>query len=257
MTLRSPSPLTRALLNAWAALHGEYWLLWTLHWRSRGASHYGDHLLYQRLYEARQGELDRLAEVAAAVGGAAVLDPVRGMDAARPLVEQVEALDRPDAAKAVVAAQTVMGTLDAVSRAARGTPYALSVDNAVGGIADAHLEAIYLLQQRLSGVLSPLPAAPPAYKPFGGLLPAAPPASYAPRSDAGRLMAGALRYAGGEGSPAGVPDAAGVLGAAGDLLSLVPGVQAAQTAGAVGKGLAVGAGVVAALMVWRKIDGGR
>ena len=251
------APLTRALLNAWAALHGEYWLLWTIHWRAKGQEAYGDHLLYQRLYEARVPELDRLAEVVAAVGGAHVLDPVRGIDAIRPLVAQVEALDQPDAGKAIVAAQTVLGALGAASQAAQGTPYALASDNAVGGIADAHLEAVYLLQQRLAGAPTP-PAPAHSYRPYGQLERAqeGPRASYAPRSEAGQMMAGALRFASG-GAPlvGGELDVPMVLGAAGDLLSLMPGGQAARTAGTVGKGLAVGAGIVVALAVWREING--
>lgn len=252
------TPLTRALLNAWAALHGEYWLLWTLHWRSKGGDYYGDHLLYQRLYEARQPELDRMAEVIAAVGGSGALDPVKGLDAAKPLVAQVEALNKPDAAKAIVAAQTVMRAVDAAAQAAQGTPYKLAVENATGGIADSHLESVYLLQQRLSGAPVPLPRGPSTYRPYGmpAMPVAAPQASYAARSDAGKVMASALRFAGGGADvPAGTLDVPTVLGAAGDLLSMVPGSQARETANTIGKGLAVGAGIVAALAVWRHVQG--
>jgi DNA-binding ferritin-like protein len=252
------TPLTRALLNAWAALHGEYWLLWTLHWRSKGGDYYGDHLLYQRLYEARQPELDRMAEVIAAVGGASALDPVKGLDAAKPLVAQVEALNKPDAAKAIVAAQTVMRAMDAAAQAAQGTPYRLAVENATGGIADSHLEAVYLLQQRLAGGPMPPPRGPSTYRPYG--MPAmpvvGPHASYEARSDAGRTMASALRFAaGGSEVPTGTLDVPTVLGAAGDLLSLVPGSQARDTAETIGKGLAIGAGLVAAHAVWRHVKG--
>tara|TARA_R110000751_G_scaffold18714_2_gene56859 strand:- start:1445 stop:2188 length:744 start_codon:yes stop_codon:yes gene_type:complete len=244
----APSPLTRALLNAWAALHGEYWLLWTLHWRARGSDYYGDHLLYQRLYEARATELDRIAELTAAVGGAGVLDPVVGLEAAKGLVAQVDALKQEDAKKAVVAAQTVMSTMQAASNAAKGTPYGLAVDNAVGGIADAHLEAIYLLQQRLAGGPIAPPRGPNRYRPFGDVG-----GRYAARSEAGRTMAGALRYAGGADVPPGSLDVPGVLGAMGDVLSLFPGASAASTASAVGRGLALGAGVVALLVIVRHV----
>lgn len=262
MTPATPTPLTRALLNAWAALHGEYWLLWTLHWRAKGTGYYGDHLLYERLYEARKGEIDRMAEVVAAVGGASALDPVKGLDAAKPLVAQVEALDKPDAAKAIVAAQTVMRAMDAAAQAAQGTPYRLAVENAVGGIADAHLEATYLLQQRLAGGPVTPPPGPSRYRPYG--MPAmplvGPGASYEARSEAGRTMAGALRFAGGGADvPPGTLDVPAVLGAAGDLLSMLPGAQAVgaarETASTVGKGLAIGAGIVAALAVWRSVQG--
>jgi DNA-binding ferritin-like protein len=145
-----------SLLNGWAAIHAEYWLLWTLHWRAKGTGYYGDHLLYQRLYEARQAELDRMAEVTAAVGGADVLKPVAGLANAQRIAAQIESQPVSDVEKALMAAQTTMEAMNHVSQAVKGTPYALAIDNAVGGIADAHLEAVYLLQQRLSsGPLNP------------------------------------------------------------------------------------------------------
>lgn len=259
MRPRPSTPLTRSLLNAWAALHGEYWLLWTLHWRAKGSDYYGDHLLYQRLYEARVAELDRMAEIIAAVGGAGSLDPVKGLEAAKPLVARVEAMQAPDAAKAVVAAQTVMQAMNAAAQAAQGTPYKLAVENATGGIADSHLEAVYLLQQRLSGVHVQPPTGPNTYRPYGDVLGALVGdlgSRYAARSEAGRTMSGALRFAGGGADvPLGMMDVPSVLGAAGDLLSLVPGNAAGETANTVGKGLAIGAGIFAALAVWRHSQG--
>lgn len=162
------NPVLAHLLNAWSAIHAEYWLLWTLHWRAKGNAYYGDHLLYQRLYEARQPEIDRMAEVVAAVGGGGALEPVKGLESARALVQRWESIPGPDAAKAVAAAQTVMVAMKEASDAAKGTPYALAIDNAVGGIADAHLEAVYLLQQRLSG--KPVsPRAGKAHRAYGSL----------------------------------------------------------------------------------------
>ena len=255
MRPRPSTPLTRSLLNAWAALHGEYWLLWTLHWRAKGSDYYGDHLLYQRLYEARVAELDRMAEIIAAVGGAGALDPVKGLDAAKDLVARVEAMQAPDAAKAVLAAQTVMQAMGDAAQAAQGTPYKLAVENATGGIADSHLEAVYLLQQRLSGAHVPPPTGPSTYRPYGDALGALV-GDLGARSEAGRTMSGALRFAGGGADvPQGVLDVPTVLGAAGDLLSLVPGDRAQETAGTIGKGLAVGAGLVVALAVWRRVQG--
>jgi DNA-binding ferritin-like protein len=162
-------PLPLALLNAWAALHGEHWLLWTLHWRAKGANQYGDHLLYQRLYEARSPELDRMAEVIAAVGGADLLNPARAMAAAQPFIAAIDSLDAPDAHKALVAVQTVMLSLREADAAAQGTPYAMGVNNALAGFSDSHLEAVYLLQQRLNGRVTQPAAAPSPYTPYSNM----------------------------------------------------------------------------------------
>jgi DNA-binding ferritin-like protein len=160
-------PLPTALLNAWAAIHGEYWFLWTLHWRAKGAGYYGDHLLYQRLYEARQPEIDRVAEVIAAIGGAHLLNPTKAMQAATPFIESIEALDVSDAQKALIAAQTVMAALREADNAAKGSPYAMAVNNALAGISDSHLESVYLLQQRINGRVVQPSEKPNAYKPYG------------------------------------------------------------------------------------------
>ena len=33
-------------------LRGQYWNYWTTHWQVKGENYYGNHLLFQRLYEA-------------------------------------------------------------------------------------------------------------------------------------------------------------------------------------------------------------
>lgn len=52
------SVLTRML----ALLRAQRWNYQTTHWQSQGGSSYGDHLLFQRLYEDRDEEIDSLAE---------------------------------------------------------------------------------------------------------------------------------------------------------------------------------------------------
>jgi starvation-inducible DNA-binding protein len=43
-------------------LRGQYWNYWTTHWQVKGPNYYGNHLLFQRLYEALQAEIDTLGE---------------------------------------------------------------------------------------------------------------------------------------------------------------------------------------------------
>ena len=156
------------LLNVWSALHGEYWLFWTLHWQSKGPNAYGDHLLYQRLYEARVSEIDRVAEIISAIGGSSLLHPEQGMRAAHRFVAGIMADPRSDPERGLYAVQAVRYALAGADKAAEGSPYALEVNNALAGIADKHLEAEYLLKQRAGWVskqteeMRPLALRPPA-----------------------------------------------------------------------------------------------
>jgi DNA-binding ferritin-like protein len=43
-------------------LRGQYWNYWTSHWQVKGPNFYGNHLLFQRIYEGIQAEVDTLAE---------------------------------------------------------------------------------------------------------------------------------------------------------------------------------------------------
>jgi hypothetical protein len=155
------------LLNVWSALHGEYWLFWTLHWQSKGANAYGDHLLYQRLYEARTAEIDRVAEIISAVGGSALLQPEQGLQAAHRFVAGIMADPRSNVDRGLYAVQAVRYVLNGANAAAEGTPFALEINNALAGIADKQLEAEYLLKQRAdwvskqTGVMRPLVLRPP------------------------------------------------------------------------------------------------
>ena len=87
-------------------------------------------------------------------------------------------------------------------------------------------------------------------------IPTIPHRGYAPRSEAGRMMAGALRFAaGGADVPMGDLDVPAALGAAGDLLALIPGSESRETASAIVKGLALGAGLLVVLSILRQGQG--
>ena len=45
-----------------AALRAQYLMYQTSHWQSKGPAYYGNHLLFQRLYESVQEEIDAVAE---------------------------------------------------------------------------------------------------------------------------------------------------------------------------------------------------
>lgn len=239
--------LQDALVLLWSALHGELWLLQNLHWRAKGTGYYADHQLYERLYEARRPEIDRVAEVIVAVAGAQALNAGHGLEAARDFVIRAEQTPGSDAHKALNAAHVVSLLLRDATAQSRGTPFALGVDNVLAGIADAHLEAVYLLQQRLAGTLGPLK------------VPAVPRAPVF-RSSAGRGFAGVFegQSASRETSSVAPGAALGLLGDALAGLDAWAGPEAGEareTSGALGKGLALGAGIAAALAAWKRMNG--
>lgn len=140
--------LVLALSYVWANLRAEHQLFWTYHWRSKGKDYYGDHLLYQRLYEARVAEIDRVAEVLMALGGPAAVDPMRSWAAVERTIAATEAIRGPDVQKAVSVVTDTLQKLEAANEAVGRSRFPLAVNNVIAGIADSHLEALYLLQQR-------------------------------------------------------------------------------------------------------------
>ena len=134
-----------AFLTAWAAIRAAHHVLWTLHWQAEGASSYGDHLLYERLYKARVEEIDRVAELIAALFGPAALDAGASWNDAADFVN-LGAGKRPDA-RALLAVEAAMEAVEAAIEANTGKHEA-AADNVFAGIADALDNAYYLLAQR-------------------------------------------------------------------------------------------------------------
>jgi DNA-binding ferritin-like protein len=162
-------PLPTALYDLWVVVQGEYWLFWALHWRAKGSGYYGLHLLYQKVYAERQEEIDRLAELIAALYGAEALRPAHALREAQAFVTAAEGLQSSDTGRGIMAVIAALRAAQAADRAAEGTPYAAGVHNVVGGIADKHLQALYLLQQADGGGLAAQRAArsAPAVPAFG------------------------------------------------------------------------------------------
>ncbi len=144
MSRAQPDALMAALLDLWATLRAAHHAYWTLHWQSRGPAYYADHLLYQRLYEARVKEIDRLAETVAALYGADKLAMMDAWAAANRVLLTANA--SPDPGLRV--AELTLHAANRANNAIRQHPYGVAVNNVIAGIADAALESVYLLQQR-------------------------------------------------------------------------------------------------------------
>lgn len=140
----APDALLVSLLDLWASLRSAHHVYWTLHWQAKGAPYYGDHLLYQRLYEARVKEIDRVAEAVAALYGADKLAAVPAWSAAGAVIAATMAASNPG----IRAAEGILATANRANAAIGQHPYGVAVNNVIAGISDSALEALYLLQQR-------------------------------------------------------------------------------------------------------------
>ena len=115
------------------------------HWKASGVNSYGDHELYQRLYDGVHGEIDQLAERILGTGGD--LDPVTDGAAAAKMLDGMtsnssSAADFP--AEAVKAEETYLELIKKVLSADTSD----GVDDLLQGIASLHEEHLFLLRQR-------------------------------------------------------------------------------------------------------------
>lgn len=131
----------------------------THHWVSRGDTFYGDHLLFQRLYETVEPEIDRLAEKAIGLGGIDCVD-------FRLQMQQIGALSRDYGAAATMPTASDLSRRSfaievAVLRCLAHCAESLKdmglltrgLDNMLAGFEDAHEGSVYLLKQRCESVL--------------------------------------------------------------------------------------------------------
>lgn len=124
------------------------------HWTAKGDPFYGDHLLYQRLYDATAAELDELAEKAVGLGGndnvnlqlqlMQVNQLAQGYGASSTLPMQSDLAKRSLAAEVgfLRCAAHCVCSLKEQGLLTRG------LDNMLAGMEDRHEGHVYLLKQR-------------------------------------------------------------------------------------------------------------
>jgi DNA-binding ferritin-like protein len=131
----------------------------THHWQTRGPDYYGDHLLFDRLYNDTNGLIDSWAERTVSTGGVEYVGPVIQMAHQAVLVAyaQPEGLEGPAnfpacslavVKMAIALVEAVRADLTALNMLSSGT------DNMLQGIADKHEEFVYLLNQRTAKTAS-------------------------------------------------------------------------------------------------------
>lgn len=163
-----PAELTEQLVSSWSFLpYSELsvalsWLkaLSTIHqshhWQAFSDPFYGDHLMYMRLYEAVQKDVDAMAEKAVGMGTIELVDPVKVLKhteiilsviyEARPGIPNPADL----AMRSLTAELHFLKALERISQLleSRGLLTA-GIDNQLAGLADLHEQNVYLLKQRV------------------------------------------------------------------------------------------------------------
>lgn len=144
-----------------AHLRAVYQIHQAHHWQTRGQAYYGDHLLFQRLYETVVPEIDSVAERAVGTGGVELVDAAVQ---AQQTGMVVAALTAPESAGPYVrvgSRQTPSGYVDtslaaeasllaALDDVLTRTKLSQGTQNLLQGIADTHEGNVYLLQQRMT-----------------------------------------------------------------------------------------------------------
>jgi len=138
-----------------AYLKAEAWVHQAHHWQTRGETYYGDHLLFERLYNDANGMVDSLAEKSVGLGNHLFVQPLlQGsflLEVLKSLYGDVPV--NPDSGlypvislravlRFLVFGKLVYGVLEQKGLLSHG------LDNMLQGIADKHEEFAYLLKQR-------------------------------------------------------------------------------------------------------------
>lgn len=150
-----PNPQLSVLLvhlKFLAAVHQNH------HWVVKGDSFYGDHLLFQRLYDGVVAEVDSVAEKVVGLGVAENVDLhlqlsqlnrlVQGYGMTQTIPQQTELAKRSLLAEMnfLGVAARLVESMKEYGCLTRG------IDNLVAGIEDAHEGNVYLLKQRCQSV---------------------------------------------------------------------------------------------------------
>lgn len=128
----------------------------THHWQAKGDTFYGDHLLFERLYNAVVPEIDVIAEKAVGLGSVDSVNLPLQVSQLNRLIRNYgmsSTIPRPNEfiRRSMIGEVGLLRCADAVITSLKATGMlSRGVDNAIAGIEDSHESALYLLKQRCS-----------------------------------------------------------------------------------------------------------
>jgi len=141
------------LADVLVCLRAQYWSYQTAHWQTAGVPSYGNHLLFQRLYESVQPEIDTLAEKMIGYFGLGAVDPSSLVDLMSQRVHEWVAYANCHVERGLHSEdqfqECVRKAYDSIKQMGRMT---LGLDDFLMSIASNHESHTYLLQQLLVDV---------------------------------------------------------------------------------------------------------
>lgn len=132
-----------------AALRACQWIHWVNHWNSTGSVSYGDHLLFERLYDAIGDEVDAIAEKLIGNDHHTSIDPVAIAEATFTIVNGW-VKDSVGGSLADLSLRAETGVLEPLNNLLRGGGLSTGTRNKLEEVADLHETHVYLLKQRLT-----------------------------------------------------------------------------------------------------------
>jgi DNA-binding ferritin-like protein len=141
----------KSLLGLLAMLRAMVWEYYTSHWRVKGIDFYGNHLIYERLYEHTQTEVDKMAEKILGITNEEPqgFSPLPQMEMAQRWLSGIQHID----CSFERAEQLENMFLDAVRQAKESCEAAglltPGIENMLDQMYDDHEEHLYLIKQTL------------------------------------------------------------------------------------------------------------
>jgi len=138
---------TQAFRHIIAALFAAKWVHWENHWHSTGSNSYGDHLLYQRLYESIDGQVDGLMEKWVATGDVSEMESI--MDLARKGLALAKSGRSLPHDRSIIVERLVLRAITTFFGKMEGTgTMSLGLNDFLASLHSDHETSSYLLSQR-------------------------------------------------------------------------------------------------------------
>lgn len=136
------------LMEVLAAMRALSWLHQTAHWQASGQRAYELHLLFERLYDATEGDVDVIAEKLVGYYGAASVESLPTLQRTQNWLRSWNAKGENPITKALNAEKEFQGLLKITYEALKeGKELSLGLDDFLMATANKHETHIYLLTQ--------------------------------------------------------------------------------------------------------------
>lgn len=154
-----PADSKELLLDLLALLRAQHWLFWNLHWVTKGPNFYGNHLLFERLYDGEdddgglKDDVDGLAERIVGYCGPDAIDPLDSMLRASAWVEEWTEASGDVIEQALQSETDFQAFADLCYHALEQEgSLSLGLDDFIAALAGRHDTSQYLLGQVAAGV---------------------------------------------------------------------------------------------------------